>query len=77
MTRKNYKGMNFKKWCALDETDERKINYTLLGVWNNTEHEERFTSEDEVTPLMLFRVQNSIIEKIELLNNEWHVTLIY
>lgn len=72
-----YNGMNFKEWCALDESDERKINYTLRGVWDRTEHTERFTSDDEVDLMMLFRVQNSIIEKIELINNEWHATLIY
>ena len=73
----NYKGMNFRDWCALDVEDDRKINYTLYGVWDNAEHEEFFTSEDLVEPIMLFRLQTSIIEQVELSNNEWYVTLIY
>lgn len=73
----NYKGMNFRDWCALDVEDDRKINYTLRGVWDNVEHEEYFTSEDMVESIMLFRLQNSIIENIECLNNEWYVTLTY
>lgn len=73
----NYKGMNFRDWCALDVEDDRKINYTLYGVWDKAEHEEHFTSEDMVESIMLFRLQNSIIENIECLNNEWYVTLTY
>lgn len=72
---KKYEGMNFKKWCALDPDDERKINYTLKGHWGFAEHEEHFTSEDTVEPITLTRVQNSIIEKVELVNNEWFVVL--
>lgn len=73
----NYKGMNFRDWCALDVEDDRKINYMLRGVWDGIEHEDHFTSEDTFESIMLFRLQNSIIEKIECLNNEWYITLIY
>jgi hypothetical protein len=72
---KKYEGMNFQKWCALDVDDERKINYTLKGHWGFRDHEEHFTSEDFVEPIMLTRVQNSVIEKAEILNNEWFVVL--
>ena len=74
---KKYKGMNFKEWCMLDADDERKINYTLKGFWGWKEHEEHFTSEEDVDGMMLFRVQNSFIEDIHLQNNEWFVVLVY
>lgn len=74
---KNYKGMNFQKWCALDPDDERKINYTLKGDWGFAKHEEHFTSEDTIDIIMLGRIQDSIIESIELVNNEWFVVLNY
>lgn len=77
MKKKTYKGWNFSKWCGLDPDDERKINYTLNGVWEGKEQEAHFTSEDVVDGLMMYRVQKSTIEKIELVNNEWFAALIY
>lgn len=74
---KKVKGMNFQEWCRLDEKDERKINYTLKGFWDQKEHKESFTSEDEVDPITMFRIRNSTIEKLDLVNNEWLVILIY
>jgi hypothetical protein len=74
---KKYKGMNFTEWCMLDADDERKINYTLKGFWEGKKHEVHFTSEDDVDGMMLFRVQNSLIEDIKLINNEWHAILVY
>ena len=77
MKKKTYKGWNFQRWCALDPDDERKINYTLKGIWEGKEQEAHFTSEDSVDGLMMYRVQKSTIEKIELINNEWFAVLIY
>jgi hypothetical protein len=74
---KKYKGMNFQEWCALDPQDERKINYTLKGVWEGAKHEEHFTSEDNVDIITLGIIQNSVIENIEFANNEWFVVLNY
>jgi hypothetical protein len=75
--RKSYKGMNFQEWCKLDNTDERKINYTLNYTQAMQPITTNFTSEDEVDAMMMHRVQNSSIEKIELINNEWFVILSY
>ena len=64
--------MRFVTWCKKDVDDERKINYTLKA------HDGKilkFTSEEEQPHSMLNRVRNSWIDKIELVNNEWFVTL--
>ena len=74
---KTYKGWNFQRWCKLAPDDERKINYTLKGIWEGKKQEARFTSEDNIDMMMLFRIQEAKIEKIELLNDEWYATLIY
>lgn len=74
---KKYKGMKFKEWCMLDADDERKINYTLKGFCNEEKHVEHFTSEDDVDSMLMFRIQNSLIESVNLSNNEWHVVLVY
>jgi hypothetical protein len=75
--KKMYKGWKFKRWCNLDPDDDRKINYTLKGIWEGKKQEAHFTSEDDVDGLMFYRIENSTIEHIELVNNEWFVTLIY
>jgi hypothetical protein len=75
--KKNYKGWRFQKWCKLAPDDVRKINYTLKGVWEGKVQEAHFTSEDEVDMMMLFRIQESTIESIELVNNEWVASLVY
>lgn len=69
------KGMNFQKWCRMDENDERKINYTLKGFWDGSEHEEKFTSEDEVDSSTMLRIVNSTIENLNLVGDEWFVVL--
>jgi len=73
---KEYEGMNFKKWCLLDPDDERVINYTLSGIMEGKKQTLKFTSEEEMNGLMLFRIQRSFIEKIELKNNEWFIELV-
>ncbi len=77
MKKRSYKGWNFQDWCALDPDDERKINYHIKGIWNGVQQEAHFTSEDIVDYMMLYRIQNARIEKIELINNEWFATLTY
>lgn len=74
---KRYKGMNFGEWCGLDTNDERKINYTLKGFWDKKEQKVCFTSEEEVDSIFLYRLQNSTIEDIKLVNNEWFITVVY
>lgn len=75
--KKNYKDWNFQKWCKLNPNDERRIKYTLKGIWEGKKQEASFTSDEEVDGLMMYRVQNSTIESIELVNNEWVAVLIY
>lgn len=77
MKKQPYKGWDFTKWCSLDPEDERKINYHLKGVWEGKEQEAHFTSEDVVDCLMMYRIRNSQIEKIELIGAEWLATLVY
>ena len=64
--------MRFVTWCKKDVNDERKIHYTLRTYDDNVL---KFTSEEEQPRSMLNRVRNSWIDKIELVNNEWFVTL--
>ena len=72
---KKYIGMNFRKWCKLDEDDERKINYKLICSENgNTEY---FTSEDYMDYEYLAILRNSTINDVVLKNNEWFIELIY
>jgi len=75
--RKSYYGMNFQEWCKLDEKDERKINYKLQYTQAMQPVTAEFTSEDEVDGLMMNRIQNSFIRKVELKNNEWFAELVY
>lgn len=65
---KEYKGMNFEKWCALDVNDKRKIVYekTPCGT---------FTSEDTIDSGCLPILQNATIDKVVLICNEWHIWL--
>ena len=64
--------MRFVTWCKKDVDDKRKINYTLKTQDGKIL---KFTSEEEQPRSMLNRVRNSWIDKIELVNNEWFVTL--
>lgn len=64
--------MRFVTWCKKDVNDERKIHYTLRTYDGKVL---KFTSEEEQPRSMLNRVRNSWIDKIELVNNEWFVTL--
>ena len=75
--KKNYKGWNFQKWCAINPDDERKINYILKGIWEGKVQEAHFSSDDEVDVMMMYRIQHSTIEKLELINDEWFVELYY
>ena len=64
--------MRFVTWCKKDVNDERKINYTLKTYDDKVLN---FTSEEEQPRSMLIRLQNSWIDKIKLVNNEWFATL--
>lgn len=73
--RRTYKGMNFLEWCKLDKKDERKINYTLKYI--TQDKTEQFTSDDILSGDYLIRLQNSTIESIKLIDNEWYAVLLY
>ena len=75
IVRKNWIGKNFKEWCALDPDDSRKIHYTLTYIHAMQPVTEQFTTDDVLDGIYLIRLQNSFIDKIELIDNEWHITL--
>ena len=64
--------MRYVTRCKKDVNDKRKINYTLKTYDYKVLN---FTSEEEQPRSMLIRLQNAWIDKIELVNNEWYVTL--
>ena len=71
-----WKGRSFRYWCRADRNDTRKINYTLnhrsIGQGLKTY---TFTSEDIVDFSLFYDVQNSVINEIKLVNDEWFVIL--
>lgn len=77
MAKRNWIGKPFVDWCKADPEDGRKINYLLKGIWDGKQWEARFTSEDMMDSMFLFRLQNSLIESLQLINDEWHVVLVY
>lgn len=72
---KDYIGMNFKEWCALDEEDTRTLHIELESE-KSKEHFS-FISNCGVTPLEMIMIQKSVIKNIELIDNEWYVELVY
>lgn len=73
-----WKGRNYTYWCRADSKDERKINYTFnwysIGQGHVVEH---YTSDELVDPLTMYKIRNSKINEIKLIDNEWYVTLDY
>lgn len=69
-------GKPFVKWCKADIEDTRKIYYVLHkgGLKPETF---TFTSEENVDGLMMYRVRNSTIKSIKLVDEEWHIELVY
>ena len=71
-----WKGRSYRYWCRADRNDTRKINYTLnhrsIGQGLKTY---TFTSEDIVDFSLFYDVQNSVINEIKLVNDEWFVIL--
>ena len=68
--RKRY--LNFRKWCARDTSDTRKINY-IIHIDGNIV---RCTSEDFIEQkIMDFARSEAVIYKKELKNNEWFIEL--
>lgn len=70
-----WEGKSFRYWCRADSKDERKIVYTLQQHLFGAVSTDHFTSEDDVNPIMLWRLRNSRIEKLQLIDNVWHVIL--
>lgn len=64
--------MKFIDWCKKDPNDNRKINY-VFTEWDGTK--QFFTSEDELTPSWIFRLQEAYVQRIRLVGNEWYVQL--
>lgn len=64
--------MRFVTWCKKDVNDERKINYTVKTYDGKVL---TFTSEEEQPRSMLVRLREAWVDKIELVNNEWNVSL--
>lgn len=73
---KRWEGRSFQRWCAKDTSDERKIHYTLHKCGMEPETF-RFTSEEDVDGLTMYRVQQSTVKSLRLDSNEWHVELQY
>ena len=62
----------FFTWCVKDPLDERKINYTC----HYGDELKEFTSEDLMPHYMLTWLREcAMIDKVELVNNEWYVEL--
>lgn len=66
-----YIGMNYKKWCALDEEDTRTIHYELM-IDGRIKH---CTSNDFVSPSIMQFIRSATIVFIKLFHNEWFVVL--
>lgn len=64
--------MRYIDWCKKDPDDERKINY-VFTEWNG--NKQFFTSEDEITPLWILRLQEARVQRIRLVGNEWYIQL--
>ena len=64
--------MRYIDWCKKDPDDERKINY-VFTEWNG--NKQFFTSEDEMTPMWILRLQEARVQRIRLVGNEWYVQL--
>ena len=74
---KRFKGKTFREWCALNPSDDRRIHYNLRGIWEGKQQHATFTSDDSVDALMFYRIQNATIDTLTLIDNEWHVSLVY
>lgn len=73
-----WKGKSFRRWCAADTNDTRKINYTFR--WFSIGQGlvvKQYTSEEDVDGITMYRIQNSKIARIDLHNDEWYVVLDY
>ena len=69
---------SFLYWCKADSKDERPIYYTLnwysIGQGHQVFH---FDSLHEVDGITMYRIRNSKIHELKLINDEWHVELDY
>lgn len=64
--------ISFFNWCRKDMNDERKINYKCNRAAGYTE----FSSEEYVEQNILFWLRNdAMVDKAELIDNEWYVVL--
>ena len=73
-----WKGKSFRRWCAADTNDTRKINYTFR--WFSIGQGlviSQYTSDKPVDGITLYRIQNSKVNSIKLIENEWYVVLDY
>ena len=70
-------GKDFTEWCSMEPDDNRTIHYHLYHHMAEPETGVEFTSLDEIDPITMVRVQMSYIEDMQLVDDEWHVTLCY
>ena len=69
-------GRSFLTWCESDPEDDRKICYTLEDG-TGKEPTRNFSSEDEIDGRIMLLIRSSTIEELELVNNEYHVHLLF
>ena len=64
--------MRYIDWCRKDPDDERKINYVFTKYDGCKEF---FTSDDELSPMWIYRLQQAYVQRIRLVGNEWYIQL--
>lgn len=64
--------MKFIDWCKQDVDDERKINYVFTKYDGCKEF---FTSDDELSPMWIYRLRQAYVQRIRLVGNEWYIQL--
>lgn len=76
---RNWIGKPFRKWCEDAHEDERRIKYQVNGKIDGKNQLIKFTSDDEVDLLWIFRLRSEkcIITDLRLHANEWIVNLQY
>lgn len=75
MVLKEWRGRKLTEFWSEHEFDTRKFYYYIIGRWDGKEQHTSFTSDDVVDGMWPFRLLSSKIGKVELIKNEWHITV--
>lgn len=59
-----------RTWARRDPEDDRTIHYTIKDECGKVH---KFTSLDTIEPSLFHKCVWAWIDKIELINNEWHI----